>query len=210
MHGGGDSEQETCTQRAQLKGWLHTEFVPWERGEETDDKSITASDVKNLGEPCKFVLRCRKPTTRWDFAVKAVVGEPVHVDVVLARKGSASARFCYSSYMNQKFEMCMMSHAMVHDDSVSNLALDITEEEQERCTKFLTALNGKASYSYFDAMVLMPMAPKVCACLNVTTKKHIVLSEPLVAAIRQWLQRKLRQGGDVHYFQRARGGRGDS
>lgn len=158
MHG----EQEASAPRAQLEGWLHTEFVPWEKQEEKTDKSITTSDVQNLGGPCKVVLRCRQARTPWECVVRAIVGEPVHVDTVLTREGSASARFCFSSYMNHKFEMTMMSHAMVHDDSVTNLALDITEEEQERCTKFLTALNGKASYSYFDAMVLMPMAPKVC------------------------------------------------
>ena len=85
-------------------------------------------------------------------------------------QGSPSAKFCFSSYMNQKFEMAMMSHELLHDDSVYNIALDVTEEEQDMCTKFLTALNGKATYSYFDAMVLMPMAPKVstpprgCCC----------------------------------------------
>jgi hypothetical protein len=93
--------------------------------------------------------------------VRAVVGNPVHVDVVLARQGSASARFCFSSYMKQKFEMSMMSPSVVHDKHVTNCALNVTEDEHARCTKFLTALDGKASYSYLDAMVLMPMAPKV-------------------------------------------------
>jgi hypothetical protein len=44
---------------------------------------------------------------------------------------------------------------------MSNLALDLTEDEHSKCTKFLMSLQGKASYDYFDAMVLMPMAPKV-------------------------------------------------
>lgn len=50
---------------------------------------------------------------------------------------------------------------MIHDKNMSNLALDLTEDEHSKCTKFLMSLQGKASYDYFDAMVLMPMAPKV-------------------------------------------------
>ena len=135
-----------------------TQFEPWQ-GEECPS-SITADDVKHLGEPCRFILRCRQAQTPWEGVVRAVVGNPVHVDTVLARPGSASAKFCFSSYMSQKFEMAIMKPCMVHDSSICNFALHITEEEHERCTHFLTALEGKASYSYFDAMVLMPMAPK--------------------------------------------------
>ena len=149
---------------AEKNSWRHTQFEPWgedNHGGAEEEGGVTAGDVLALGEPCKMVLRCRQARTPWEKVVRAVVGEPVHVDVVMARQDSASARFCFSSYMNQKFEMTMMSPALVHDDSVSNWALDVTEEEHERCIKFLTALDGKASYSYFDALVLMPMAPKV-------------------------------------------------
>ena len=50
---------------------------------------------------------------------------------------------------------------MIHDSNVKNIALEVSEEEHLRCTKFLMSLEGKASYDYMDAMVLMPMAPKV-------------------------------------------------
>lgn len=140
----------------------HFNFQDWGTEETaTADCFVSEEDVRNLGDPCKVILRCRQAKTPWECVVRAMVGEPVHVDVVLSSPGSASGRFCFSSYMSQKFEMSMMSPEMVHDDSVTNIALDITQEEHERCTKFLTALDGKASYSYFDAMVLMPMAPKV-------------------------------------------------
>ncbi len=141
------------------KDWLRSDFDPWEEpatGRALEEASAPSSS-------CKVVLRCRQAKTPWECVVRAVVGEPVHVDTVLARDGSPSARFCYSSYMSQKFEMNMMPPELVMDDCMKNFALDVTEEEHERCTKFLTALEGKAAYSYFDAMVLMPMAPKVGA-----------------------------------------------
>jgi hypothetical protein len=63
--------------------------------------------------------------------------------------------------MNQKFEISMMKKERVLDSSMTNLALDLTDEEQKKCTEFLTALEGRASYDYMDAMLFMPMAPKV-------------------------------------------------
>ena len=93
--------------------------------------------------------------------MRTVVGDPVHLDVVLVKEGSAGARFCFSSYMNQKFEMVMMDQGIVHDKNMSNMYLEITEEEHERCTRFMMSLVEKASYDYLDAMLIMPMAPKV-------------------------------------------------
>ena len=127
------------------------------------DPTISMQDVQFVGDPCKVIIRSREARTPWENVVKAVVGNPVHVDIVLAKEGSSGARFCFSSYMNHKFEMTMMTPNMIHDSCFSNLCLYVTDRELERCTQFLTALDGKASYSYFDALVLMPMAPKVCA-----------------------------------------------
>ena len=62
--------------------------------------------------------------------------------------------------MNQKLEMAMMDQSLIMDDSISNISMDITDEEHDRCVKFMTCLEGNASYDYLDAMVLMPMAPK--------------------------------------------------
>jgi hypothetical protein len=123
--------------------------------------SVTSEDVETLGSRCSVVVRCFEGTSAWDSIVRAAVGSPVHLDIVLAKDGSAGAKFCFSSYMNHKFEMSMMDRCMVHNPSVSNIALEVSDEELERCTKFLTALDGKAAYSYFDAMVLVPLAPKV-------------------------------------------------
>ena len=81
--------------------------------------------------------------------------------VLLDQEGTPASQFCYSSYMNQKFEISMMKKERVLDSSMTNLALDLTDEEQKKCTEFLTALEGRASYDYMDAMLLMPMAPKV-------------------------------------------------
>ncbi len=126
-----------------------------------DDEAISVQDVRYVGNPCKVIIRSREARTPWENVVKAVVGNPVHVDVVLAKEGSAGAKFCFSSYMNHKFEMVMMDSSLIHDECIRNLSLEVTDQEFERCTRFLSALDGKASYSYFDALVLMPMAPKV-------------------------------------------------
>lgn len=144
----------------------------WSRDDENEDEYKDDGDVpdwdskacKDDGEerlPCQVIVRCRQASTPWEHVVKTVVGNPVHVDVVMAREGTAGAKFCFSSYMNQRFEMAMMDPALIHDKKLTNLSLDITEAEHEKCVKFLTSLEGKASYSYFDALVLLPMAPKV-------------------------------------------------
>lgn len=51
--------------------------------------------------PCKIIIRSRLAQTPWEKLCRAVVGEPVHMDVVLAKPQSSSQRFCFSSYMNQ-------------------------------------------------------------------------------------------------------------
>jgi hypothetical protein len=130
--------------------------------------SVTSLDIETLGSPCNVVIRCREGRTPWECVVRAAVGDPVHLDIVLAKEGSAGAKFCFSSYMNQKFEMNMMDSSLVHDPAFTNIGLEVTEEELQRCTRFLTALDGRAAYSYFDAMVLVPLAPKVCPYHNAT------------------------------------------
>jgi hypothetical protein len=120
-----------------------------------------------------LVVRCRHAKTPWEKVVRAVVGNPVHVDTVLAREGTAGGKFCFSSYMNHRFEMYMMNRDSIFDDSISNLSLSISEEEHEKCVKFLTCLEGKASYSYFDALVLLPIAPKVRFLLQIWMTRNI-------------------------------------
>jgi hypothetical protein len=113
-------------------------------------------------EKCQVVVRSRHASTTWERFVRTVVGDPVHLDVVLVKEGSAGKRFCFSSYMNQKFEMIMMDkETLSRDKNVSNMVLHVTEEEHDRCTRFMMSLVDKASYDYLDAMLIMPMAPKV-------------------------------------------------
>lgn len=122
--------------------------------------------------PCKAVLRCKNAegkwwdSTRWEEkwekVCKMVVGNPVHMDVVLAKPQSSSAKFCFSAYMNQEFEMRLMEEELVMDKSMVNLCIDITYEEFDRCWKFMQALEqNKTQYDYTDALLLMPLAPKV-------------------------------------------------
>lgn len=110
---------------------------------------------------CKVIIRSRLARTAWEKLCRAVVGNPVHMDVVLHKPGSPSARFCFSSYVNQMFEMCLMDEAQIMDPAMINQCMDITEEDYNRCMKFLLGLvEGRAKYDYMDALLLMPMAPK--------------------------------------------------
>ena len=111
---------------------------------------------------CKVIIRSRHARTPWEKLCKLVVGDPVHMDIVLAKPQSSSARFCFSSYVNQEFEMCLMDRGLLFDESMANQCLDVTEEEYERCMAFVQCLvDRKTKYDYVDALVLMPMAPKV-------------------------------------------------
>ena len=111
---------------------------------------------------CKLIIRSRHARTRWEKLCKMVVGDPVHMDIVLAKCNSHSARFCFSAYVNQVFEMCMMDRGMIMDESMENHCLEITDEEYDACMKFLQDLvENKTKYDYVDALLLMPMAPKV-------------------------------------------------
>jgi len=125
--------------------------------------------------PCKAIFRGRnaekygKKTVEsmwvrsWEKMCSLIVGNPVHIDVVLAKPESSSAKFCFSSYMNQEFEMHLMEEELVMDESMVNLCIDLTYEEFDRCWKFMQALEqNKTKYDYTDALLLMPLAPKVC------------------------------------------------
>ncbi len=134
------------------------DFENWGESQESDS---VCEALFGPASKCSVVIRSRHASTSWERLVRTVVGDPVHLDVVLVKEGSAGARFCFSSYMNQKFEMVMMDQGIVHDKNMSNMYLEITEEEHERCTRFMMSLVEKASYDYLDAMLIMPMAPKV-------------------------------------------------
>lgn len=109
----------------------------------------------------RVVVRKRLASTAWERMVSIVVGNPVHLDVVLLREGCSAGKFCFSAYMGQPFEVCMMNRAMIMDETMSNVYIDVSDEEYERCMSFMMALvEKKTRYDYFDAMVLMPMAPK--------------------------------------------------
>lgn len=110
---------------------------------------------------CKAMFRYRRAQTRLERLIEKVVGTPIHLDVVLAKPQSSSARFCFSAYVKQTFEMCLMSKEQILDDAYVNHSIDITGEEYDRCMKYMLELvDRKTRYDYFDALVLMPMAPK--------------------------------------------------
>jgi hypothetical protein len=145
--------------------WLSAEpFDPWGEEEEKEDHNGCATKKNNKGakeEGCKVIVRARHAGTPWERMVSFVVGNPVHLDVVLARDGCSAGKFCFSSYMGHRFEVAIMNERMIRDDSMSNVYMHVSEEEYERCMGFMMALvEKKARYDYFDAMVLMPMFPK--------------------------------------------------
>ena len=110
---------------------------------------------------CKIIIRSRRACTAWEKLCKAVVGNPVHMDVVLAKAGSSSVRFCFSAYVGQKFEMYIMDEEQIMDPCYVNHCMDITDEEYDRCMKFMLELVDRGTkYDYVDALVLMPLAPK--------------------------------------------------
>lgn len=119
---------------------------------------------------CKAIFRGRLAQRTWEKSIQiklwenlcsAVVGNPVHMDVVLAKPGSHSARFCFSAYVNQEFEMCLMDKEQVMDPLMINQSIDITVAEYERCMKYMLELvERRTKYDYMDALLLMPLAPK--------------------------------------------------
>lgn len=141
--------------------WLAEEsFDPW--GEQQQEEGDEPGADKKKQEPgCKVIIRARRAGTAWERMVSLVVGNPVHLDVVLARDGCSAGKFCFSSYMGQRFEVAIMNERMIQDDSMTNVYIPVSEEEYERCMGFMMALvEKKTRYDYFDAMVLMPMVPK--------------------------------------------------
>jgi hypothetical protein len=111
---------------------------------------------------CKVIIRSRYARSSWEKVCKAVVGDPVHMDVVLGKPQSHCVKVCYSAYVNQDFEMCLMDKGLVMDESMKNHCLDLTSEEFDRCQNFMQNLvNNKTKYDYADALLLMPLAPKV-------------------------------------------------
>lgn len=110
---------------------------------------------------CKIIIRSRLARTPWEKLCRAIVGNPVHMDVVLVKPHSHSGRFCFSAYVSQTFEMCLMDQSHIMDPAVINQSLDVTEAEYQRCMDYMLQLvDRKTKYDYADALVLMPMAPK--------------------------------------------------
>jgi hypothetical protein len=127
-HAGHTKSSDSMRRAEAATTWLSEGFGPW--GHEDDDRSgamqqggraederrehgmqvlarCSGLDIMCSGN-CKVIVRSRHASSAWERFVRSVVGDPVHLDVVLVKEGSAGGRFCFSSYMNQKFEMVMM------------------------------------------------------------------------------------------------------
>jgi hypothetical protein len=100
--------------------WMSQGFSPWNKEDDEVRSNSSSADLMCSG-CCKVVVRCRQASSQWEHFVKMIVGNPVHLDVVLAKEGSQGARFCYSSYMNQKFEMVMMDRYALFECTMQQL-----------------------------------------------------------------------------------------
>ena len=99
------------------------------------------------------IVRAWKAGTTWESLVQAVVGNPVHVDIVLHSPNSQSAKFCFSSYMYQRFEMSMMSKENIFHPNATNYALVVTDHEFSRCMDFVMRLvEGKVRFVFIEML----------------------------------------------------------
>lgn len=117
------------------------------------------------------------------------------MDIVLMKEGTASVGFCFSAYMQQKFEMCMMNQTLVMDESMQNHGLEITEDEFGRCWTYLDHLvQSETKYDYTDALMRMPaanvlMASAMCETEDVadTFPRKVFCSQSVVLMLRTCL-----------------------
>jgi hypothetical protein len=106
---------------------------------------------------CKVIVRSRFSETLWEKLCKSVVGDPVHMDIVLSKPGTSTACFCFSAYMRERFQMTLMDEALLLDESMMNHSLDVTEEEFTKCLNFLHKMvEARTRYDYLDALLYMP------------------------------------------------------
>lgn len=110
-----------------------------------------------VADGCMVIVRSRFARTSWEKVCKAVVGDPVHMDIVLVKPGTDSAKFCFSAYMQERFQMMKMDESLVLDESMQNHCLNITEEEFSSCMEFMqTLVEARTKYDYFHTLFLMP------------------------------------------------------
>jgi hypothetical protein len=70
--------------------WLDHDFDSWQEVLSLNKSQLQSkahnvsclSDV-SLKSPCKVIVRCRHARSTWERMVRMVVGDPVHLDVVL-------------------------------------------------------------------------------------------------------------------------------
>ena len=70
--------------------WLDRDFDSWQEVLSLNKSQLQSraqnvacpSDV-SLKSPCKVIVRCRHARSAWERMVRMVVGDPVHLDVVL-------------------------------------------------------------------------------------------------------------------------------
>lgn len=146
-------------------------------------------------QECMVVIRSRYARTAWEKLCKCVVGDPVHMDIVLAKPGSHSARFCFSAYMQQTFDMVLMDEGLVMDESMQNHCINVSDEEFGRCMEYMQNLvNARTKYDYADALVIMP-ATKMFWPLsfftedveNMDFQKKVFCSQSVVLMLRKCL-----------------------
>lgn len=146
---------------------------------------------------CQVIVRSRFARTKWELFCRSIVGDPVHMDVVLVKPKTVQARFCYSAYMQQNFDMIHMDRGLLLDESMENQVIDITETEFDACSRFMNKMVEKGTgYDYVDAMLLLPASKLVSktvvssAVVDTAPAKHnkVFCSQSVVLMLRECLE----------------------
>lgn len=149
--------------------------------------------MDNVG--CMIIIRSRFAKTPWEQVCKSVVGDPVHMDIVLVQPGDATACFCFSAYMQERFDMNFMDDGLLLDESMKNHRIYITEREWQSCSNFLHRLvKERARYDYVDALFFMPasgssawLRRKVADVQDAASISRVFCSQSVVLMLRECL-----------------------
>ena len=113
--------------------------------------------METIYPKCWLAIRFRMPYTAYENMVSLVTGGSIHTDIVLHRDGSDSGQYAYTAFMNMPFHMHKISDGEKFSDLYKNLQIDITEDEFQKCTDYLSVwVNGKLRYNYSDTFVGIP------------------------------------------------------
>lgn len=135
-------------------------------------RSIIDNDTTDVDEFFSLQLSFKHARETYERVVAGIVGDPVHVDMVLKRlrrdKNDAAKmghelgnHMYYTAYMNEKFSVNIVGPAGFPDEvDRSTVDIRLTLEEYHRVQQYLVAMVDRVSYNYKDLVSLSPVCPK--------------------------------------------------